>query len=353
MKTEVIAIHPNYPEHERIARCAKVIRDGGLVIFPTETVYGIAANANNPKAIEKLYKIKKRAADKPFSTLVWQKIAIDDVGYPPDRSVYKLIDEFWPGPLTVILSTRENKTVGLRMPNNLIALTLAKEAGCPIAAPSANFEGNHPPTTCKEALRDMDGLVDIAIDGGNAFIGQESSIVDLTLSPPKILREGPIAQNDIDEVIKQKVVLFVCTGNSCRSVIAEFLLKKILKDRNDVRVVSAGTGVFVSTSASEETINVLKKEEIDASRHRAQPVTKILLRKADLILVMTFAHRQQVLGFAPSVEDRIYLLREFGNSPEGFEADLDIPDPIGGSAQAYGECLTMIREAVQRIGELV
>ncbi|MFA5059583.1 MAG: L-threonylcarbamoyladenylate synthase [Candidatus Omnitrophota bacterium] len=353
MKTEIIKIHPNYPEYDKIIECAKIIRDGGLVVFPTETVYGIAANAEDRKAVERLYKVKRRSLDKPFSILAWQKLAIDEMGYKTDRSVYKLIDEFWPGPLTVIVPTQDaGKTIGLRMPNNLIALSLAREAQCLVAAPSANFEGNHPPVTYAEALRDLDGLVDVAIDGGPSTVGHESAIVDLTNLPPKILRSGPISQADIDRITKQKIVLFVCTGNSCRSVMAEYLLRKKLEDRRDVKVISAGTGVYISTGASEETLCVLRKEGINALSHRAQPVTKILLKKADLIFVMTSSHRRQVLEFAPSVEDRIYLLREFAKNAKSLE-ETDISDPIGRSAQAYEECLEMIKDSIQKIGELV
>jgi protein-tyrosine-phosphatase len=268
--------------------------------------------------------------------------------------VYKLIDEFWPGPLTSVVPAKENtKTIGVRMPNNTIALSLVKEIQRFVVAPSANFENNPPPTTCKEALRDLDGLVDMAIDGGPATIGRESSVVDLTQLPAKVLREGPITRIDVERITRQKIVLFVCTGNSCRSVMAEFLLKKFLGPRDNVQVISAGTGVYISMGASAETIEVLRREGIDAAMHQSQAVTKPMLRKADLILVMTQMHRQQILERVPDIENRIYLLREFTNIPKRFGSELDIPDPIGRSQQAYEECLWMIKEAVVKIAELI
>lgn len=173
MKTKILTVDPSFPELDRIAECTKVIHQGGLVVFPTETVYGIAADYSNPKAIERLHKVKKRSADKPFSILVSRREAVDDFIVDSGCVAYKLIDEFWPGPLTLILPGKEEgKTIGIRMPNNIIALNLIDQSRCSIVAPSANFEGNKPPLSCQEALKDMQDLVEIAIDGGEVSFGQ-------------------------------------------------------------------------------------------------------------------------------------------------------------------------------------
>lgn len=353
MKTQVLKINPQYPELDKIAQAAKVVRQGGLVIFPTETVYGIACDFNNPTAMARLRDVKRRATNKQFSILIAQKGLVSNYTPVKEPAVYKLIDACWPGPLTIIVPTfEEGKTIGIRMPQNTIALLLVQESQCTVAAPSANFEDHPPPSTCEEALKDLDGLVDLAIDGGPARLGQSSTIVDFTQAQPTVIREGTITQTDVDHITQKKSVLFVCTGNSCRSVMAEYLLRHMLKGR-DVDVHSAGTGVFISSSASAETISVLRREGIDATLHTSQPLHSILLKKADLVLVMTRAHRQQVLERVPGVEKRVYLLREFTNLPRGFTNDLDIPDPIGKPAEAYEECLLMIKEAVLKIFKLI
>jgi tRNA threonylcarbamoyl adenosine modification protein (Sua5/YciO/YrdC/YwlC family) len=352
--TEIIKIHPEYPEIDKIVQCAKIIRQGGLVIFPTETVYGIAADYNNPKAMERLREVKKREPGKHFSIHISQKELFTNYSSMTDQRLYKLIDEFWPGPLTVIIPAHEEgQTVGIRMPKNEIAIHLIEASQCTMAAPSANFAGQPPPSTCDEALKDLDGLVDIAIDGGPAKFGQASSVVDFMGELPAVVREGAITQKEVDRITQKKVVLFVCTGNSCRSVMAEYLLKNEIRDRNDVDVISAGTGVFLRASASAETISVLKKEGIDASMHQAQPINNILLHKADLILVMTKMHRVQVLERVASAEQRVYLLRELASQPASGVLISEIPDPMGRPAEVYEECMLTIKDAIDKVIQLI
>lgn len=354
MKTEIIAVHPEYPDLKKIIYCAKIIRQGGLVVFPTETVYGIAADFGNARAMQRLREVKKRSQEKPFSILISQRDLISNYTSTHDPALYKLISAYWPGPLTVVVPAKEEgKTIGVRMPDHAIALRLVQESQCTIAAPSANVEGNNPPSTCREALRDLDGLVNVAIDGGVAKIGRGSAVVDLTTGTPKVLRESVITQTDVDRLVRRKTVLFVCTGNSCRSVMAEYLLKSMLQGRDDVEALSAGTGVFLRSTASSETIAVLKEEGIDATEHLSQPITTILLKKSDLIIVMTRLHRQLVLERVPEVEKRIYLLREFVDTPLGLPTEPDVPDPIGKTHYDYKECLRIVKEAMHKIVELV
>ncbi len=354
MKTKIISIDPQYPDLGKITYCARIIRQGGLVIFPTETVYGIAADYSNSKVMQRLREVKKRSPDKPFSILIAQLGLISNHTLMTNPLLYKLIDKYWPGPLTVVVPAKEEgKTIGVRMPDHAIALKLVQESQCTIAAPSANFEGNPPPGTCQEALRDLGDLVDVAIDGGTAKLGVGSSVVDLTQEKFVVLREGVIKQADVERISKQKTILFVCTGNSCRSVMAEYILKDTLSGRKDIEIISAGTGVFFRSSASAETIAVLQEQGIDASKHLSESLTTIMLKKADLIIVMTRGHREQVLERVPEVEKRVYLLKEFVNMPIGLHMDIDVPDPIGRSHQAYKECLAVIKEAVHKIVELL
>jgi len=352
-KTRVITVNSALPEPEKIAEAARIIRQGGLVIFPTETVYGIAADANNPKAMERLSLVKHRSSGKRFSILISQRGIIDNYSNYTEPNLYKLIDKYWPGPLTVIVPARTpGETIGIRMPDHTVALKLVEESGCTIAAPSANLEDKKAPVNVQEALEDLDGKVDLAIDGGPVDFGISSTIVDFTKPQPLVIRDGVISQPDVDRTINKKIILFVCTGNSCRSVMAEYLLRSKLLGRDDVEVVSAGTGVYFKSPASHETLSVLREYGIDASGHMSRPLGRIMLRKSDLIFAMTRAHRMQIMDLTPAVEKRVYLLKEFADS-RAHETDPDVPDPIGQGHAEYQECLLTIQEAVDKIIGLI
>ncbi|MDP2940046.1 MAG: L-threonylcarbamoyladenylate synthase [Candidatus Omnitrophota bacterium] len=350
MKTQIIKIDPQNPEPGKISYCAKILRQGGLVAFPTETVYGLAANLSHKKAVERLNSVKKRTEGKPFSVHIAEKEKIEKYAMNLTPLVYKLIDKFWPGPLTLILPSPEGGTVGIRMPKNPIALRFIYEAGVPIVAPSANISGNSPPKNIDQVLKDLNGLIDLAIDGGPTELGLESTILDLTIEPPKILRKGAIDEKEIKKIIKNKTLLFVCTGNSCRSVMAQALLKKMLEERDDVEVLSAGTNAMMGMSVSASTQELLLKEDIDVSSRTAQMVSEMMLKKADLILVMEKTQENKILEKHPSVKNRLYLLKEFAGI-EG--SDLNIPDPIGSSEEVYQEVFNLIKEAVGKIAAMI
>jgi L-threonylcarbamoyladenylate synthase len=191
---------PVDPDKKVIAAAAETIRSGGLVGFPTETVYGIAANLDDPKAIDRLYAIKNRPKNKPFTVHIAEEASIIEAGCVVNEEASHLIKKFWPGPLTIILKSKKGAKIGFRMPENRIALELIRACGVPIAAPSANISGHPAPTDASSVLKELDGKIEMVIDGGNTRIGVESTVVDLTEKEPKVLREGAITSHRIKEI---------------------------------------------------------------------------------------------------------------------------------------------------------
>ena len=199
MKTLIIKVDSEKPEASKIQAAAEIIQQGGLVAFPTETVYGLGANALNGDAILRLFEAKKRPLDNPPIVHIAE---IKEV-YPLVSEVPKkaeiLIKRFWPGPLTLVFkrsakmpkdSTAGLDTVAIRMPIHPVALALIRESRLPIAAPSANLSGKPSPTTAQHVYEDLNGRIDAIIDGGITNIGVESTVVDLSCDPPMLLRPG-------------------------------------------------------------------------------------------------------------------------------------------------------------------
>ena len=200
-------------EYDKLLKPAQIIKNGGLVIFPTETVYGIGTNALNSKAVKKLYEVKKRPYEKPISLLVNSIEMIENIAKDITKLEYELIKNFFPGPLTIILKKKENisnivtankETVGVRMPQNDIALKLIEYAGVPIATPSANISGKPSGTNMKDIMRDFEKKVEYFIDNGPSKIGQSSTIVQIIDETPYILRKGAISELEIKKVIDKK-----------------------------------------------------------------------------------------------------------------------------------------------------
>ena len=211
MKTKVIEIEsPQKPRDEELLEGARILREGGLVAFPTETVYGLGANALDEEAARKIYEAKGRPSDNP---LIAHVSAMEEV-YPlvsqVSEKAKKLMDAFWPGPMTLIFpksdlvpygTTGGLDTVAVRMPSDPVANRLIALAGVPVAAPSANTSGRPSPTTAQHVLQDMDGRIDMIIDGGPVGIGVESTIVDVSVETPTVLRPGAITMEMLEEVL--------------------------------------------------------------------------------------------------------------------------------------------------------
>ena len=191
MLTELLRINSKRPEQDKIKYAASAIKGGKLVVFPTETVYGIAAYAKNNTTLLRLRKLKNRPKN-PFSFHIASKNDLKKLNCIVDKSAKQLINKFWPGPLTLILKTKSGKNIGVRMPRHPVARALLKKTGPQVVAPSANLKDEAPSVTADMAFEELNGLVDLIIDSGRAKVGVSSTVLDMTRTPPKILRQGSI-----------------------------------------------------------------------------------------------------------------------------------------------------------------
>jgi L-threonylcarbamoyladenylate synthase len=210
MNTKIIRLDTDNLQTGILKEAENILRSGGLVAFPTETVYGLGANALDENASKKIYEAKGRPSDNPLIVHIAQISDIEILAKNIPDTAYRLAEVFWPGPLTIILNKKDCvpyqttgglDTVAIRLPANQIARSLILESGVYIAGPSANISGKPSPTTAEHVIRDLNGRIDMILDGGKATLGLESTIVDLTGDKPMILRPGCITKKMLESVI--------------------------------------------------------------------------------------------------------------------------------------------------------
>jgi len=205
--TRTLRVDPRAPELSALHEAITLLWKGRLVAFPTETFYGLGAHALDPEAVERVFVVKGRPAEKPLIVLVESLAMAERIsrGIPPKGR--ELAARYWPGPLTLVLPAGEDLppgltagtgTVSVRVPGHPLALALVRAAGIPITAPSANLTGAEPPTTAREVFAGLAGRVDLILDGGPTAGGRPSTIVDLTTDPPRVLRPGVIEMADLE-----------------------------------------------------------------------------------------------------------------------------------------------------------
>jgi L-threonylcarbamoyladenylate synthase len=209
-QTRILKVNPVHPDPDIIELAADIIRGSGLVAFPTETVYGLGADALTPGAVSKIFEAKGRPPDNPIIVHVSGRRDLDKVAAEVPPVAKNLIEEFWPGPLTLLfkrsaavpdITVAGLDTVAVRMPRHAVALSLIRAAQTPIAAPSANISGSPSPTTAEHVFSDLKGRIELILDGGESDIGVESTVLDITCDPPVVLRPGGTPVEAIESAI--------------------------------------------------------------------------------------------------------------------------------------------------------
>lgn len=316
-----------------------VLERGGIVGLPTDTIYGFAVDGTNSSALKKLEQLKKREG-KPFTFFVARSLL-------PDYAIItkrKIIDYFFPGPMTVILKRRpeadlpvNEKNIGIRIPDLNFIINFLDYYKKLIAVTSANLSGEPVLETAQEISQKFPE-VELIIDAGR-LMDKPSTVLDLTPPIPVVRRKGKIPILEIEKIYGRRIklaptlkfnLLFICSGNSCRSPMAEGIIKNLLDERI-VTIKSAGTAAMDGLPASENAQTVVKEFGGDLSKHKTKYLTKELVDEADLILVMEFKHYETVLELAPAAAIKTFLLKEYKRRTKYNE----VSDPVGKDLEAY------------------
>ncbi len=373
MATVVLSLTSDESYWTSIRRASQILREGGLVAFPTETVYGVAASAEIGTAVVRLRSVKGRGEQVPLTVHIGRRSEAALFVNALPMFGKRLIERLWPGPLTLIVGVSDpgktaiaqgkdegfvnrvfyDGTVGIRCPDCAPALEMLGQASCVVVASSANRTGQPPPTTANEVARNLGDEVDLILDGGPARYAQPSTIVRVHENRINLVRLGVLDERTIRRLLVTHVLL-VCTGNTCRSPMAERLLKSMLAERLGCSVAdiedrgyhirSAGTAASDGAPATPEAIEVMRERNIDISSHRSASLTQEAIRQAQMILVMTESHLERVGSLVRGAEERCRLVG----------GEINIEDPIGGSTDVYRNCRDQIALGLEaRVAEIL
>ncbi|MFO8060546.1 MAG: L-threonylcarbamoyladenylate synthase [Bacillota bacterium] len=353
IRTEVMDWAAASPEERTrlIASAADLLRRGGLVAYPTETVYGLGACGFDREAVSRVFAVKERPADRPLLLALTGPEMLDGVVREVPDLARALMDAFWPGPLSLILPrsdrvpdavTAGGDGVGVRCPDHPAARQLIRELGAPLTSPSANISGQPSCRCAGEVLEHLGGRIEAVIDGGPVGGGAESTVVDLTGEVPVLVRRGALGPAQLREHLPALAadgsLVVVCTGNTCRSPVAA----AIMSDRLGVRVESAGVRAHPGSPATEEAVIAAGEAGYDLEGHRARGLDDVQWSAVDLVVTMTARQAAEVSSHLEAVGERaeVFTLGELAGGG-------DVEDPIGGPLSRYQEMVKRLEQMVE------
>jgi protein-tyrosine phosphatase len=371
MPPVVIDIRSADDSRDVVHRAVQALAEGKLVALPTETVYGLAASALDERAISRLLEVKGRSAGKSLTLAI--RSSDDALDYLPSLSPLgrRLARRCWPGPVTIVAEANHPEsllhrlspcvlkavsptgTLGLRVPANPLVLDILRMLVGPVALTSANVQGESDPVTAEQVIETLGDRVELVLNDGQSRLGQPSTVVKVGEQGLVVLRPGVVSEQTLRR-LSSLMILLVCTGNTCRSPMAEVMCRKMIADRlgcqvdevgeHGLMIISAGLSAMMGARPSPEAVDVMAKMGLQLGDHESQPLTTQLVRHADVIWTMTCSHRQAIVERWPEASARTEVL-----APD----QSDVSDPIGGPIEYYQRCAEQIQTFLsQRVGEL-
>ena len=367
----------NIDQADEIAqKAASVLADGGLVVFPTETVYGVAASAHSEKGVQALRELKAAGKPRAFAVHLPDPAAAERYADLSSPALQRFVHKVLPGPVTLVVDVPpevtdrklkalnlqghgdrlyRGNTIALRCPAHELTQRLLAGIDAPVIAGSANRPGHAPAREAQEAVSALGEDVDLIVDGGRCRHAKPSTLVRVTgqgtSQQINVEREGVYDQRFIRKLMRWTMLL-VCSGNTCRSPMAEGIAKQMLAEQRGInvneletaglRVLSAGVSASPGVPANEHAVEALSKQGINLAQHRSRELTPQMVHEADVIYTMTAAHREAVVSMVPPAGEKTFTL----------DANGDIEDPLGSGADSYQRTAEMIRRRLdQRLKE--
>jgi protein-tyrosine phosphatase len=369
MPAPIVSIFDAADYDEQIVRAQRLLHCGGVVVLPTETVYGAAALLNQPQGRQRLADLRGGDRGRPFTVHLARRedaakfVDLSQVGELGRRMMKKL----WPGPVALVFDVpsalREASTaalgiaqtdvydasgsITLRFPDHVVTDDVLSGVAGPVALTLAGSTPGGPAWSAAAAANELGDRVDLILDAGPTRFSKPSTIIKVSGEKYQVLRSGVYDERIIDKMLKT-TILFVCSGNTCRSPMAEALARRVLArkfevpeaelEKKGINVVSAGSFAMPGARATPQGVEALREMGIDLTQHRSKPLSVELIHQADLIFTMGRAHAMQVQALVPSAAEKVATL-----DPTG-----DIDDPIGGDTALYKDLAGHLQVLIER-----
>jgi tRNA threonylcarbamoyl adenosine modification protein (Sua5/YciO/YrdC/YwlC family) len=363
------------PDPKIIKKAAECLERGGLIVYPTDTLYGLGVDAYNREAVNKLYMVKQRDMRRPVSILLNSIQQIKEIfGFSP-QTIKEDLEKILPGRITCIINNSLQKKVpifenvkkpgtylekvGIRIPSDKVSRALVYLFDSPISATSANISGMENVFSIENVIAHFGADLDLILDGGPIPKSKGSTIIDMTKVPYIISRQGDVSETELfdllgsEKIVSKKekfIITFVCSGNICRSPIGEAILKKMIsktKYRHQIKVQSAGTFNLPKSQAHDFAIDVSRKNEIDLTKHFSQPITDKIVNESELVFCLAQNHYKFLVKNYPQHKNKFILLKQWKREKSLFIPS--IADPIGHDPKFFEETYKEIFLEIKRV----